>query len=222
MLQNPKFTTDDPAALRALVDGYPWATLVSATDDGLAASHYPMLWEDRDDDAMSLVTHLGRPDELNHRLDGSDVLVIVQGPHAYISTSWYPEGQFVPTWNHVSAHLTCRPEVLSAEENYAVLSRLVEHFEGTGDGARLLPAYDGPARAIARGTVGVRLHVQEPPHGREAEPEQAAGGRRQAGRGARTAAVRPARSARGRDAAGEPGLTGRRPYLPLRAPTPLA
>ncbi|WP_456825118.1 FMN-binding negative transcriptional regulator [Cellulomonas sp. P5_E12] len=160
MLQNPKFATQDAAALRALVDGYPWATLVSATDDGLAASHYPMLWEERADDAMSLVTHLGRPDELNHRLDGSDVLVVVQGPHAYISTSWYPEGQFVPTWNHVSAHLTCRPEVLSAEENYAVLGRLVEHFEGTGAGARLLPAYDGPARAMARGTVGVRLHVR--------------------------------------------------------------
>ena len=160
MLQNPKFATDDPAALRALVDGYPWATLVSSTDSGLAASHYPMLWEDRGDDAISLVTHLGRPDELNHRLDGSDVLVIVQGPHAYISTSWYPEGQFVPTWNHVSAHLTCRPEVLTAEENYAVLCRLVEHFEGTGEGARLLPAFDGPARAVARGTVGVRLHVE--------------------------------------------------------------
>ena len=160
MLQNPKFATDDPAAPRALVDGYPWATLVSSTDTGLAASHYPMLWEDRGDDAMSLITHLGRPDELNHRLDGSDVLVVVQGPHAYISTRWYPEGQFVPTWNHVSAHLTCRPEVLSAEENYAVLCRLVEHFEGTGEGARLLPAFDCPARAVARRTVGVRLHVE--------------------------------------------------------------
>jgi transcriptional regulator len=160
VLQNPNFATTDPAALRALVEGNPWATLVTSTDDGLAASHYPMLWEERTDDAMSLVTHLGRPDELNHRLDGSDVLVIVQGPHAYISTRWYPEGQFAPTWNHVSAHLTCRPEVLSAEENFAVLSRLVEHFEGTGEGARLLPAYDGPARAMARGTVGVRLHVR--------------------------------------------------------------
>ncbi|WP_456845379.1 FMN-binding negative transcriptional regulator [Cellulomonas sp. P5_C6] len=160
MLQNPKFATDDPRALRALVEGYPWATLVSSTDGGLVASHYPMLWEETADDSMSLVTHLGRPDELNHRLDGSDVLVIVQGPHAYISTRWYPEGQFAPTWNHVTAHLTCRPEALSADENFAVLSRLVEHFEGTGEGARLLPSYDGPARAMARGTVGLRLHVR--------------------------------------------------------------
>lgn len=160
MLQNPAFTSTDRSELRRLVEEYPWAALVTSTESGLSASHYPVLWDQTGDDELALVTHLGRPDEKNHRLDGSDVLVILQGPHGYVSTRWYPEGQFVPTWNHVTAHLTCRPEVLSPEENYAVLCRLVEHFEGADEGARLLPAYDESARAVARGTVGLRLHVR--------------------------------------------------------------
>jgi transcriptional regulator len=86
--------------------------------------------------------------------------VIVQGPHGYISSSWYGEHVEVPTWNFVAAHLSGTPEVLSDEENSAVLHRLVEHFERRVERPRLL---DGTARDAEnarrdmRGTVGLRL-----------------------------------------------------------------
>ncbi len=63
-----------------------------------------------------------------HGLGESEVLVIVQGPHGYISPSWYAEPA-VPTWNFVSAHLSGVPEILTTEENLRVLERLVDHFE---------------------------------------------------------------------------------------------
>ena len=84
MRQNPSFAMTDVAELRRLIDANPWVTLVSATDDGLVASHYAVLLdEDRDD--LTIVGHVGRPDDLIHGLGERELLVVVQGPHGYIS-----------------------------------------------------------------------------------------------------------------------------------------
>lgn len=114
---------------------------------------------DRAGDRLVLVTHFGRPDDEAHDFN-APVLVIIQGPHAYISSSCYPEGQFIPTWNHVTAHLKCSAEIIDEEENLEVLAHLVAKFEGRNSQARLLSNYPRSAQAVARNTVGVRLHVQ--------------------------------------------------------------
>ncbi|WP_349864647.1 FMN-binding negative transcriptional regulator [Leifsonia sp. WHRI 6310E] len=160
MLHNPHFVSEDLSELRALVDEHPWASIVSMTTHGLVASHYPVMAEVSDDGGLVLLTHMGRPDDESHEIGAGDMLVIVQGPHAYISSSWYPPGQFVPTWNHVTAHLTCEPEVLSDDENFAVLERLVATFEDQPSAQGPLAAYGAAARSVARGTVGLRLHVR--------------------------------------------------------------
>jgi transcriptional regulator len=155
----PHFLLEDVAEVKRLVRENPWATLVSHTAAGLVASHYPVLLEDGPADEISIVSHVGRPDEVAHELGSREVLLVVQGPHGYISPSWYPEGDLVPTWNHVTAHLWGTPEILSAEENYAVLETLVDLFEQRMPQPRSLRMDEDQTRRIARGTVGLRLRV---------------------------------------------------------------
>ena len=159
MRQNPSFAMTDVVELRRLIDRNPWMTLVSSTPDGLVASHYAVLLdEDRDD--LTVVGHVGKPDDLIHGLGDRELLVIAQGPHGYISPGWYGDVASVPTWNFVSAHLTGIPEVLGPEENLKVLDRLVARFEGQLAAPRLMwerpndPAY---VERLERGTVGFRL-----------------------------------------------------------------
>lgn len=157
MRPNPLFASEDPEQVRELVREHPWATLVTTTSAGLAASHYPvMLDEDAAD--LTLLTHLGRPDDEVLEIDRGEVLIIVQGHHGYISPSWYsPQERKVPTWNFTVAHLHGTPQVLKEEENLEVLTRLVAHFEHRLDE----PAYLEREKAIpiARGTVGLRIPV---------------------------------------------------------------
>jgi transcriptional regulator len=159
MRQNPSFALTDVAELRRLIARNPWVTLVSSTGDGLVASHYAVLLdEDRDD--LTIVGHVGKPDDMIHGLGERELLVVVQGPHGYISPNWYGDVASVPTWNFVSAHLTGVPEILTAEENLAVLDRLVAHFEGAMQEPRLM--WERPNDAtfverLERGTVGFRL-----------------------------------------------------------------
>lgn len=158
MRHTPHYLMTDPDEVKRLIRDNPWATFVSPASAGLVASHYPVLLEEQED-GICLVSHFGRPDEQAHELGQHEVLVIVQGPHDYVSASLYEPGDLVSTWNHVTAHLYGVPEILSEEENYAVLSRLTDHFEHGRPGARSLSEDEAGSRRQARGTVGLRLRV---------------------------------------------------------------
>lgn len=149
----------DVGEIRRLIHLNPWVTLVSQTDDGLVASHYAVMLDDTRDD-LTIVGHVGKPDDAILGLGERELLVVVQGPHGYITPRWYGDVPAVPTWNFVSAHLSGIPELLSPDENLRVLERLVDRFEGDGDDARglyRLPNDEAFIERLERGTVGFRL-----------------------------------------------------------------
>lgn len=159
MRQNPSFAMTDVAELRRVVEENPWVSLVADTDAGLVASHYAVLLDDERDD-LTIVGHVGRPDDAILGLGERELLVVVQGPHGYVSPGWYPPGPEVPTWNFVAVHLAGVPEILSPQENLRVLERLVARFENALPQPRLL--WEAPNDAefvtrLERGTVGFRL-----------------------------------------------------------------
>jgi transcriptional regulator len=160
MRHTPAHAVTDPAVVARLIAENPWATLVSHARGELVASHYPVLLDETaDDDGLAIVTHLGRPDDQVHDLiAGGEILLIVAGPHGYVSPSWYsPEGVRAPTWNFSVAHCHGTPEILSLEDNIMVLKRLVARFEQHVEE----PVYleDQTADRLAPGTVGIRLPI---------------------------------------------------------------
>ena len=158
MRQNPSFIMQKPEDIKRLIRENPWATIVSNTSEGLVASHYPVVLDETSEE-ISLLTHVGRPDEVLHELGQHEILVIIQGPHGYISPGWYENEDFVPTWNHVTAHLYGTPTILSDAENFEVLDDLVDHFEKQLPEPVSLDIDEDQARRIAKGTVGIRLVV---------------------------------------------------------------
>lgn len=159
MRHTPHFFMTDPEEVKRLIRENPWATFVSHTADGLVASHYPVLLDERDREDITILSHFGRPDDVTHELGQHEVLVIIQGPHDYVSPSWYGPGDLVATWNHVTAHLYGVPEILSDEANYEALSHLTDHFEQHYPGGRSLAEDEQSTRRTAKGTVGLRLKV---------------------------------------------------------------
>ena len=156
MRHSPHHAVTDPAIVRRMIRENPWATFVSH-HDGLVASHYPILL-DEESEELAIYSHVGRPDEELHGLGSSEVLLIVAGPHGYISPSWYVPGATpAPTWNFSVAHCYGTPQLLDPDTNLAVLTRLVAHFEDHVEDPLYLDQEIG-AR-IARGTVGIRLPI---------------------------------------------------------------
>jgi transcriptional regulator len=156
MLEQPIYALADTDRIRDLLTRHPWVTLVSHLPTGLVVSHAPVLIE-ADYPGVAVVGHLARTDADLHELGRHDVVIIAQGPHGYITPDWYSGGPYVPTWNFVVCHLHGRPELLSAEQTYDVLSRTVDHFEHERPEPFKLDQVTPYAQQLAPHTTGFRL-----------------------------------------------------------------
>jgi transcriptional regulator len=142
------FRLDDVALARAIVAAHPFATIVTRD---LRATHMPCLLENDDD--LTILGHVARADPAFGALDGP-LLVIFQGPHGYISASWYGDDT-IPTWNHVTVHVRGTPERF--EDAMPVLRRTVDHFEAAVERPWSLDRMGNTAREMADQVVAFRL-----------------------------------------------------------------
>jgi transcriptional regulator len=151
------FRADDRAALYDLIDRNGFATLVTAVDGAPFATHLPLLL---DRDRGVLLGHVARANPHWRALDGSaESLVIFQGPHAYVSPSWYATSPAVPTWNYVSVHVYGVPRLLDEAGLRDMLGRLVSQYES---GRERPWTMDQPAdylRKMLQGIVGIAVPV---------------------------------------------------------------
>jgi transcriptional regulator len=124
------FAVNDPAKLHAFIRQNSFATMVSQGNKGLIASHLPFLLEPDSGPMGHLVGHMARANDQWRQVEG-EVLVIFDGPHAYISPSWYEEEGTVPTWNYVAVHAYGRFQVLPQRDDLLdILRRMVQTYEG--------------------------------------------------------------------------------------------
>ena len=153
------FSETDLGELDRLLARDPFATLVSTDVDGAPfASHLPVLYS-REGDRILIEGHWARPNpQATH--DGT-ALLIVHGPHAYVSPGWYPdkhEAGRVPTWNYAVAHLHGRLETFDDEASLAdLVTRLSAHFEASVGSDWEFDATDPRQNAMLRGIVGFRF-----------------------------------------------------------------
>ena len=95
--------------LHAFIRANPFATLVANGVTGPVAIHLPTLFHSEMGRHGTLHAHAARA---NHDVPAGDAgvpaLFVFQGPHAYISPSWYPSkllhGRVVPSWNYTAVH----------------------------------------------------------------------------------------------------------------------
>lgn len=157
-----QFRESDLAELDRLIAEYPFATLVTVHQGAPFATHLPVLYA-RDGERIVCRGHWARPNPQWH--DAPEALLIVHGPHAYVSPSWYPdklEAARVPTWNYAVAHLRGPLEVLhDADALAAIVSELSERHEAeSGGGWRFDPEH-ADQRAQLKGIVGFRLEARQ-------------------------------------------------------------
>jgi transcriptional regulator len=135
--------------------------LISSTAAGLTATTLPML---HDPAAGTLSGHLARTNT-QWRDTVGPVLVIVRGPDAYVSPSWYASkaehGRVVPTWDYVVAHV--HGELVVHEDAgwlAAHVRRLTDvHERGRPEPWRVEDAPDGFLTGQLRAIVGVEVGI---------------------------------------------------------------
>ena len=104
MYQPPHHREDRLDVQHALIQGHPLGLLISYGSGGLAANSIPFILQQVPGSLGRLEAHMARANGQWRDIDGQQVLVVFQGPQAYISPSFYETkretGKVVPTWNY--------------------------------------------------------------------------------------------------------------------------
>jgi len=130
MYTPPHFREADQNTLLAFIEAYDFATLVTSAPEGCIVSHLPLLLR-RAAEGPRLVGHVARANAHWRAMDGqTPALAIFQGPHGYVSPSWYASSPAVPTWNYAVVHATGVPRT-RAEDAFAagVVRDLTHRYE---------------------------------------------------------------------------------------------
>lgn len=162
-MYSPEHNRVDERSAREFVARTAAGNLITVGADGSPDSTYvPVLWVgDR------LVAHLARAGEQWARVvDGSQALVIVQGPDHYITPSWYASkvehGRVVPTWNYSAVQLRGTVWLKDdADWTLDMVTRLTEAHERYRDDPWSVD--DAPAKYVTtrlRAIVGIEIHVE--------------------------------------------------------------
>lgn len=102
-----------------------FAILVSQGDSSLMATHIPLQLSE---DGKTLHGHLSKANPQWKNFQGKEVLAIFNGPHAYISSSWYNH-ENVPTWNYIAVHAYGSIKIIEGEALIESLRKLTDKYE---------------------------------------------------------------------------------------------
>lgn len=151
--------------VRELLTQHGGADLITATASGLTATLLPFVYDPTVGELGALLGHLARNNDQWRQEVIGEALVIVRGPDAYVSPSWYASkaehGRVVPTWNYVTAHIYGRLIVHDDPDWVdALVRRLTDRHEA--DSPRPWAVDDAPASFVTgqlRAIVGVELLI---------------------------------------------------------------
>jgi len=126
------FEENENKRIIAVANEYAFATVITSNEGVPTASHLPLIIEEKENQNLIVLGHMAKANEQWHHFkSNNEVLVIFQGPHAYISPSNY-EGTGVPTWNYAAVHLYGLAEVFTNENKLRqVIESLTNKYEAS-------------------------------------------------------------------------------------------
>jgi transcriptional regulator len=123
-----EYREEDPEKLLAFMQAHSFATLVSIDNTKPIATHLPFVVR-RTDETITLVTHMSKGNSQWKSLGEQDILVIFQGPQAYISPTNYADKARVPTWNYIAVHAYGKARITTFDEHDHALRAMIDEYE---------------------------------------------------------------------------------------------
>lgn len=155
------FREDDLNTLYKLIQVYSFATLITQHEGVPFATHLPLILDAKRGPNGTLLGHMARANPQWHDFASEqEAMVIFQGPHAYISPSWYEVELSVPTWNYAVVHAYGIPRLVEeGEELYKLLKILVQTHEAQFENPWPFQLPEDYLQKMIRGIVGFEIEI---------------------------------------------------------------
>ena len=157
----PKYyQVHDLKEIKSFIQENSFATIVSYNGTKPVATHVPVNVREIEGN-IYVSGHFAKGNQQWKTIENKEnVLVIFQGPHGYISSTWYKE-ENVPTWNYQSVHLYGNSMILNEEELIEDLICLLNKYEGHRKNGATWDNLSENTRKQVKGIIGFRIKVNE-------------------------------------------------------------
>jgi len=131
------------------VDGKPWAT------------HIPLELDSDNEGNDILVSHIAKANpQWKQFSEATEVLCIFNGPHSYVSSSWYKDEE-VPTWNYISVHVYGTLKIIDEQAVIASMHKLVDKYEQNSECPISINNLSSKTMRQVKGVVGFQIKITE-------------------------------------------------------------
>jgi len=165
MYQPPHFKEERLEVQHTLIRAHPFGLLISVGEDGPEANGLPFYLDATAGPLGTLKVHMARANAQWRSINGQKVLIVFQGPQAYISPSLYETkretGKVVPTWNYCMVQASGIARVHEdAEWLHKQITALTQGHEGKRAAPwAVIDAPDSFIQSQIRGIVGVEIEI---------------------------------------------------------------
>lgn len=155
------FQVNDMDEVLSFMQQHSFVTVVTTKKGKPIATHVPVQLVKEGEDYY-ITGHVAYGNPQWRTFEASEhVLVMFQGPHAYISSSWYGH-ENVPTWNYQAVHVYGQATILNESALQQDLARLLEKYEGHREQPVLWETLSPELLASQlKGIVGFKIKVEE-------------------------------------------------------------
>lgn len=135
--------------------------LINQVDGKISGTHIPMELDKDENGEDVLVGHIAKrnPQAKNFR-GNAEVLAIFNGPHSYISSSWYQK-EDVPTWNYIAVHVYGTIKIIEGEELFEAMKKLVDKYEQNSERPVSVDKMSSKTLQQISGVVGFSIKIKE-------------------------------------------------------------
>lgn len=153
------YAVNDPKEVHAFLKVHPFGTVVTHDGQKPIATHVPLRFHEKDGHAW-FTTHIAKNNPQWQTIEDQTVLLIVQGPDAYVSASWYGH-EDVSTWNYQAVHAYGQATIMNETQLEEDLAGLLQDHEGDREHAVVWEELSEPVQRQKYGVVGFRIDISE-------------------------------------------------------------
>ena len=148
------FEVTEQEEIFSFIQANGFGQLISTLKNRPYVTHLPLLLNTSKD---KLLGHIAKQNPQHTELEGQEVLVTLQGPHNYISPSWY-DSPGVPTWNYQAVHIYGKCRIFSDTNQLAELvNTLTSNYEANFEG----PWQTNYPPAMLNAIIGLEITIEE-------------------------------------------------------------
>jgi len=147
------YQVTDTAIIHDFIQDNAFGELISVSNNVPTATHMPFLF---DPAKNSLTAHIAKQNPHWEILDQASVLIVLNGPHDYISPNWYSVAS-VPTWNYQTVHISGQCSTFTDPDRLQqTVNQLSEKYEAKFK-QPWQPEYNPK---MLRGIVGLEINIE--------------------------------------------------------------